>query len=30
MVELDYWLVVVLMLNVRTELLAGGFVDVEW
>jgi hypothetical protein len=29
MLELDYWLVVVLMLNVRTELLAGCCVDVE-
>jgi hypothetical protein len=29
MIKLDYWLVVVLMLNDKTGLLAGGFVDVE-
>jgi hypothetical protein len=29
MIKLDYWLVVVLMLNDKTGLLAGGCVDVE-
>jgi hypothetical protein len=29
MLKLDYWLVVVLMLNDKTGLLAGGCVDVE-
>jgi hypothetical protein len=29
MLELDYWLVVVLMLNDKTGLLDGGCIDVE-
>jgi hypothetical protein len=29
MIKLDYWLVVVLMMNDKTGLLAAGSVDVE-